>query len=137
MIIRDGTWELEMASRSNMSEGATKPTGLWVEHVLPQTWTDEWPFPDGQTHEVYSDKPDALARRTLVHSLGNLTLLTGGLNISSGNSGFSTKKEKFEEHTGLFLNKWFAKKDLWTETEIRERGEHLAKMAAQIWIDLE
>lgn len=133
----DILWELEMASRSHMAESATKPNGLWVEHVLPQTWTDEWPFPDGQTHEVYSDEPDALARRTLVHSLGNLTLLTGGLNISSGNSGFAVKKEKFEEHTGLFLNKWFTKKGHWTEAEIRERGEHLAAMAAQIWIDLE
>jgi len=133
----DILWELEMASRSHMAESATKPIGLWVEHVLPQTWTDEWPFPDGQTHEINSDEPDALARRTLVHSLGNLTLLTGGLNISSGNSGFAVKKEKFEEHTGLFLNKWFAKKNRWTEAEIQERGERLAAMAAQIWIDLE
>lgn len=133
----DILWELEMASRSHMAEDLTKPSGLWVEHVLPQTWTDEWPFPDGQTHDVYSDEQDAMARRTLVHSLGNLTLLTGGLNISSGNSGLATKKEKFEEHTGLFLNKWFMKKDRWTEMEIRERGERLADMATQIWIDLE
>lgn len=133
----DILWELEMASRSNMAESATKPPWLWVEHILPQTWTDEWPFPNGRTHEVYSDEPDAQARRGLVHSLGNLTLLTDVLNISSGNSGFDTKKEKFEKHTGLFLNKWFAKQNQWTETEIRQRGEHLAEMAAQIWIDLE
>lgn len=73
----------------------------------------------------------------MVNSLGNLTLLTRSLNSSSGNSGFTKKKEKFEEHTGLFLNKWFMNKDQWTETEISERSERLAEMAAKIWIDLE
>ena len=71
--------ELEMASRSHMSETATKNSGLWIEHVLPQTWTDAWPFPDGHTHEVYSDELDALARCTLIHPQRNLTLLIGDL----------------------------------------------------------
>lgn len=127
----DILWELERASRPRMAEKIEKPKDLSVEHVLPQKWTDEWPFPN-------ADEPDAKNRRDLViNSLGNLTLLTGSLNSSSGNSGFAKKKEKFEKHTGLFLNKWFMKKAQWTETEISERSEHLAKMATKIWIDLE
>ena len=126
----DILWELERASRPRMAEKIEKPKDLSVEHVLPQKWTDEWPFPN-------ADEPDARNRRDLVNSLGNLTLLTGSLNSSSGNSGFAKKKEKFEKHTGLFLNKWFMKKAQWTETEISERSEHLAKMATKIWIDLE
>ena len=133
----DILWELERASRPSMAENIEKPKDLSVEHVLPQNWTDEWPFPNGQTHAVDADEPDARERRALVNSLGNLTLLTRSLNSSSGNSGFTRKKEKFEEHTGLFLNKWFMNKDQWTETEISERSECLAKMAAEIWIDLE
>ncbi|MCY4302321.1 MAG: DUF262 domain-containing protein [Aestuariivita sp.] len=133
----DILWELEIASRSHMAENTTKPYNLWVEHVLPQNWTEEWPFPDGHTHDVYADDPDTSNRRSLVHTLGNLTLLTSGLNRSSGNSKFSTKKEKFEEHTSLFLNKWFTKRDSWTETEILERSEHLFEKAVKIWIDLE
>ena len=133
----DILWELERASRSRMAEKIEKPKDLSVEHVLPQNWTNAWPFPNGQTHAVNADEPDARDRRALVNSLGNLTLLTGSLNSSSGNSGFTKKKEKFEEHTSLFLNKWFMKKNQWTETEISERSEFLAKMAAKIWIDLE
>ena len=133
----DILWELERASRPSMAEKIAKPKDLSVEHVLPQNWTNEWPFPNGQAHAVNADEPDAKNRRALVNSLGNLTLLTGSLNSSSGNSGFTKKKEKFEEHTGLFLNKWFMKKGQWTETEISERSERLAKMAAKIWIDLE
>ena len=69
--------------------------------------------------------------------MGNLTLLTGGLNISSGNKGFDEKKAKFAEHTGLFLNKWFSNKTQWTEEEIRERGERLADLAVVRWVGLE
>ncbi|MFC6687804.1 HNH endonuclease family protein [Jhaorihella thermophila] len=69
----------------------------------------------------------------MLDTLGNLTLLTGGLNISSGNKGFLEKREKFAEHTGLFLNKWFQKRDAWFEKDIIERGKALAEMALKIW----
>ena len=109
------------------------PDGLWTEHVLPSTWNVDWPFEDGVFVEQWSGDPKAEKRDRLLHTLGNLTLLSGRLNISSGNRSFAKKKLKFNEHTGLFLNKWFAKKSIWTEAEIRERGEHLADLAIQIW----
>ena len=129
--------ELEKASRSKMAEATELPRGLWVEHVLPQRWTEEWPFEDGVERDYYSHEPKVLERDSLLHTLGNLTLLTGSLNISSGNLSFMKKRAKFEEHSGLFLNKWFLKLDKWTEKEIRERGEELARMSMGIWIGLE
>ncbi|MDT8853753.1 DUF1524 domain-containing protein [Paracoccaceae bacterium Fryx2] len=57
--------------------------------------------------------------------------------ISSGNKGFSEKKAKFAEHTGLFLNKWFSERPQWTELEILERGERLADLAVARWAGLE
>ena len=131
--IKDVLWEFEVASRSNLAEGITMPDGLWTEHVLPSTWNEDWPFEDGVFVGRWSGDPKAEKRNSLLHTLGNLTLLSGGLNISSGNRSFAKKKSKFNEHTGLFLNKWFAKKSVWTEAEIRERGEHLADLAIQIW----
>jgi len=62
--------------------------------------------------------------------------LTSSLNISSGNKGFLEKRSKLEEHAGLFLNKWFLKKDNWSEADIRERSEALADMAVTIWPSL-
>jgi hypothetical protein len=131
--IKDVLWELEEASRSRFAEKTDMPSGLWTEHVLPVSWTDEWPFEDGVFVERHSDDPKAEARNTLLHTLGNLTLLTGGLNISASNKSFLVKREKLEEHTGLFLNKWFLKKDIWNETEIRKRGDTLADLSVQIW----
>ena len=60
-------------------------------------------------------------------------MLTGGLNISAGTKGFLEKRGKLEEHTGLFLNKWFLKVAVWNEAAITSRGEALADMAVKIW----
>ena len=123
--IKDVLWELEEASRSRFAESISMPPSLWTEHVLPISWTEEWPFEDGEFVEVWSNDPKTERRNRVLHTLGNLTLLTDALNISSGNKGFLEKREKLEEHTGLFLNKWFLKKNSWHETHIRERSEAL------------
>ena len=130
-------WELELASRPKFAEQADRPMGLWTEHVLPVSWTEDWPYSDGEFVHRTSGDPKATARNVLLHSLGNLTLITGGLNISSGNKGFSQKLEKYEEHTSLFLNKWFSKRDVWGEREIAERGVYLADKAILIWPGLD
>ena len=134
--IKDILWELEEASRSRFAERIPMPPGLWTEHVLPVSWTEEWPFEEGEFVELWSSAPKAENRNMLLHTLGNLTLLTSSLNISSGNKGFLEKREKPEEHTGLFLNRWFLKKDCWHETEIRKRSEALADMAMNVWLPL-
>ena len=123
--IKDILWELELASRTRFAETTSMPPGLWTEHVLPVSWTENWPFEDGDFVEFWSNDPKAESRNRLLHTLGNLTLLTDILNISSGNKGFLEKREKLERHTGLFLNKWFLKKNSWHETYIRERSEAL------------
>lgn len=132
--IKDVLWELEEASRTKFAEKNEMPIGLWTEHVMPQTWTEEWEFSEGEFVDRWSDDPRAQERNALVHTLGNLTLITSSLNISSGNKGFLAKREKLEEHTGLFLNKWFLKRESWSEHDIKERGEHLADMAVEIWL---
>lgn len=131
--IKDVLWQLEEASRTKYSEKAAMPVGLWTEHILPITWTEEWPFEDGDFVGPYSGDQKARNRNMALHTLGNLTLLTSALNISSGNKSFRSKRDKLEEHTGLFLNKWFLKKEEWTETQILERGGALADLSVTIW----
>ena len=132
--IKDVLWELEEASRPEFAEKITMPSGLQTEHVLPFAWTeDKWPFEDNEIVEHSSSDENVERRNLLLHSLGNLTLLTTGLNKSSGNKGFVEKREKLEKHTGLFLNKWFLSKNSWNETHILDRGKFLATMAVRIW----
>lgn len=134
---KDILWELELASRSKLSEKVERPPGLWTEHVLPVSWNEDWPFADGEFVGRFSGDPRAELRNTLLHSLGNLTLMTDALNISSGNASFTEKRKKYDDHTTLFLNKWFSKKGSWGEDEIRERGAHLAELALRIWKGIE
>lgn len=135
--IKDVLWELELASRPKFAEKAGMPTNLWVEHVVPVSWTTDWPFEDGAAIQRFSGDARANTREILKHSVGNLTLVSAGLNSSAGNKGFLEKRAKYEEHASLFLMKWFAKKDRWTENEIRERGKHLATLGPDIWPSIE
>ena len=116
--IKDVLWEFDEASRTKFSEKTTMPVGLWTENVLPVSWNEDWPFEEDEFVERWSNDPKAKNRNRILYNLGNLTLLTGSLNISSG-------------------NKWFLKKEAWAESDIRARGEALADMAVSIWPSLE
>ncbi|MCP4304284.1 MAG: DUF262 domain-containing protein [bacterium] len=134
--IKDVLWELELASRTSFAEQIEMPQGLQTEHVLPVSWTEDWPFAEGEWVERWSDDPRAVHRRQTLQTLGNLTLITGGLNSSSSNKGFLAKKEKFAKHTGLFLNKWFTEYNEWNEDKILERGNEFANKATKIWVGI-
>ena len=135
--IKDILWELEVSSRSHFAEKIDEmPSSLWTEHVLPRSWDEEWPFQSDDVLKYYSDDSRAVERNRVLHTLGNLTLLTDKLNISSGKKNFSEKKKNFAEHSSLFINKWFLNYSSWAEPEILERGEFLSKKAVKIWIGL-
>lgn len=134
--LKDILWELEIASRSALAEKVAIPDSLWIEHVLPVSWNEAWPFVDEPFVKRTSEERHAIRRNRLIHTLGNLTLLSDRLNISAGNASFEEKNAKFTEHSGLFLNKWFRNRSSWAEPEILERSEHLAQLALTIWPDL-
>ncbi|MCG3042733.1 DUF262 domain-containing HNH endonuclease family protein [Streptomyces sp. S1A] len=134
---------LEDALRTSLTEQLTAPVGehvgskLTIEHVMPQSWQDNWPI-DG-------DDPDAAAARDeIVHTLGNLTLATARLNPAIGNMGWHEKRQWLGEHSllrlthGTLLNPppgaevedW---RRTWDETRIRQRGSYLANLALRIW----
>jgi uncharacterized protein DUF1524/uncharacterized protein DUF262/RAMA domain-containing protein len=101
-----------------------------IEHVMPRKWAMHWPLPDGPRAES--------EREALLHTMGNLTLLTGKLNAKVSNGpwlGESCKKHGIETHNVLFLNHSLLKQagDAWTESAIRVRSEELAKYIIEIW----
>lgn len=133
----DVLWELELASRSAKMEDLGRPSGLWVEHVMPQSWSGHWPLPTGLELPHYSSDSAEISlisrRERLINTLGNLTLTTSILNISLGNETFDAKREKFKENTLLALNQEIIGKEGWTETDIEARGAKLADMAIARW----
>jgi hypothetical protein len=122
---------LEDAMRpEGMAEESHGPRGLTIEHVLPQSWQEHWPLPDG-----VNPMEATASRDTLKHSIGNLTLVTHKLNPVLSNATWNVKRAALGEHTVLFLNKGLVNgyPDGWDEDTIRERGKALAAVAMRVW----
>jgi hypothetical protein len=101
-----------------------------IEHVMPRKWLAHWPNLDGPRGEA--------EREAIIHTIGNLTLLTGKLNSKVSNGpwlGDAGKKHGLEAHDVLFLNRDLLKKagDTWNDAGIRTRSEELANYILQIW----
>jgi hypothetical protein len=102
---------------------------LHIEHVMPRKWHTHWPLEEGHT-ETDRDR--------IIHSLGNLTLLTGKLNLKVSNGpwlGTDGKRNGLEGHDVLLLNREILKKavERWTDDSIHLRTRELAAVITQIW----
>lgn len=109
-------------------------SSLTIEHVMPQTWRDEkWGPPTAAVAEV--GETAEMARDRLIHTIGNLTLVTGSLNSALSNDPWSAKRAQIEEHSNLPINRDLVKKagDVWDEQTIIDRGQRLAEIAIRVW----
>lgn len=132
--------KLAMVLRALAAEIATPKnepldySALTVEHVMPQKWRSEkWPAPlhgIGQTTET----PET-ARDRLIHTIGNLTLVTGPLNAALSNNPWPEKRAEIEEYSNLPINRDLVKGagDVWDEQTIIDRGQRLAEIAIRVW----
>jgi hypothetical protein len=127
--------ETALRRESGMSEQISLPKDLTVEHLLPQKGSlTDYPY-SPQLSVEFKEPPDA-TRARLVHTLGNLTLLTQGLNSSISNGPFANKQVEIENKSDLRLNAPFrgqSAKTVWAESDILERGKVLFKSASEIW----
>jgi uncharacterized protein with ParB-like and HNH nuclease domain len=124
---------LELGLRTSKQEAMNIPTDLTIEHVLPQGWTPgSWPIkPDTDTAR--------LTRHQLLHTIGNLTLLTQPMNSALSCGPFQQKRPEITTHSLLRLNAYFqqdvflAPTATWSEEEIVARGNKLFTLAKSIW----
>jgi transposase len=123
---------VDRAMRTSKQEAVTINGRLTVEHVLPQQWAPPaWPEPPA---DVGNDDETAIERRgRLLHSLGNLTLLTQELNSSVSNGPFAAKRPEIAKQSVLRLNTYFQDATTWDEDEIAKRGDKLLEHAKRIW----
>jgi hypothetical protein len=116
----------EVLETLERARGHKEPAALdaaQVEHVLPQTLSDQWIEALGSDAEsIHAD---------YLHRPGNLTL--SAYNAELWNHPFGKKRERYAQ-SNIVLTRELADQARWTETEIQSRGWQLAKEAAQIWI---
>jgi alkylated DNA nucleotide flippase Atl1 len=100
-------------------------TCLTIEHVMPQTLTDDWR--SALAHD--GEEPDDI-HAELLHTLGNLTLTA--YNGTLSNHPFQRKQEILKG-SHLELNQAIAPELTWTAEQIRARAADLAERAIRIW----
>ena len=117
--------------RLEESYGAPEPVDfsaakLTIEHVLPQTPTDEWLklLADEVTEEAGPEELHDL----LVHTLGNLTLTAENAKLS--NSPFQRKQDILDA-SALRMNREIADAPTWGKAQILQRAERLSDRAIQ------
>ncbi len=98
---------------------------LSIEHVMPQTITDEW---RAALLEA-GDDPDRV-HEELLHTLGNLTVTAYNGQLS--NHPFERKKQILEG-SHLELNKTISPEETWASGQIHARADELANRAISIW----
>ncbi len=129
MILR----ALEAAMHTAMQEKVKIVSDLTVEHVMPQSWYENWPLSDSPSAVSDDDSPEALRRDRALHTLGNLTLLTQELNSSVSNAGFAARRAEIVKQSTLLLNAYFQDRTAWDVDSIEERGRHLFELACVVW----
>ncbi|RBY91045.1 DUF262 domain-containing protein [Blastococcus sp. TF02A-30] len=137
---------LEKQLRSGLHEDITLPADLQVEHVMPQGWRAYWDSNPKLSLEA------AAERDRLVNTIGNLTLVTSGLNGTLSNRPWTDeetaalvkatgdlkgvgKRSLVSKFSLLALSKDIVENHprAWTETDIAGRSEQLARALCQVW----
>lgn len=124
---------IDLALTTDRQEVLHLPQSLSVEHVMPIAWRDVWAEPTGDAAAVDSHETGHERRDRLIHTIGNLTLLTQKLNTAVSNGNFSDKRPAITEQSALRLNSYFQRVDWWDEDAIMSRGRELFRVAQTIW----
>ena len=115
----------------SMADEKQVPRKLTIEHVMPQSWGQNWPLPeclDESGIESFTQK-----RNHTIHTVGNLTLVNHQLNAKLSNAAWVDKCKTLDCHSNLFLNKELKDSVEWNESEIKSRSERMAELFAEIW----
>ncbi len=100
-----------------------------IEHIMPQTLTEAWKgHLGGEWQQDYE----------LLHTLGNLTVVTQNWNAQLSNAIYATKRAKLSTH-GLLLNQHYfgeMASAYWNGQSIRERAQWLMAKITEIWPQL-
>lgn len=133
---------LDAFAHSSKSEFQPLPSGLTIEHVMPQAWRSNWPLAAEDRINADTGEPDPIReqkavqrRERLINTLGNLTLITGSLNPSLSNSAWVDKRRELIKFSKLNLTQYFhgGEAENWSESTIERRTAYLSGQLTRIW----
>lgn len=118
---------VEDSYRRDMNESQLERKGYPIEHILPQAWEAHW--------SVHGEEAAEL-RRSRIHRLGNLTLLTSKLNSTVSNGSWAKKRKALLKHntiklTGRLIERTEGRD--WDEDLIDARTNELIDVILKVW----
>lgn len=117
-----------------MNENIEIHSTLTIEHILPQSWRENWPVPEEQGEvSILGSIDTEIARSMCINKMGNLTLLTHSLNASVSNGPYAIKVPAVRAHSSLALNRELGAYQSWDEEAVAERGLALFEIARSVW----
>jgi uncharacterized protein with ParB-like and HNH nuclease domain len=132
---------LDQELSDKKSEMLQLPPDLTIEHVMPVKWEQNWSIPAESQVDPEAKLQFIQARNEAIHTIGNLTLITGSLNPALSNDSWANKRPELFKFSRLNLNRYFhppaeTEKDalsVWDEGAIADRADYLFKQAVQLW----
>jgi hypothetical protein len=97
-----------------------------IEHVMPRRWQNHWPL---------GEEGDEADRDKVIHTFGNLTLLTSKLNSKVSNAAWPSKRLALQEHDVLKLNSDLMglAAEIWNEVKVQNRTAAMTQAILEIW----
>lgn len=97
-----------------------------IEHIMPQTLSESWCHELGENAETVHNE--------LLHTLGNLTIVTQEWNSSLSNAPFGAKKQRLQNHALKLNSDYFSQEIVaWNEGAIRARAHWLYEQIVALW----
>lgn len=96
-----------------------------IEHIIPQDFWDHWKDEVNFVTNGLDEGKYEQARKVIINTLGNLTILKNGKNSSLGNKSWKEKKERFR--TGSYNEIDVSRHEKWSIDKISERGRDMLK----------
>jgi len=120
-----------LLSEYDRSLGGDVPAGgSCIEHVLPQSFGDEWKLDDDK-NELFSSAD----HESLVDTWGNLVLLSTELNSGLGKAKFGIKRARYKQDSMFKSARHLAENyENWTPVTIKERSKKIGEWAVTRWI---
>lgn len=120
---------IENHLRDDKTEEKVESKRLTVEHIMPQGWRENWSLP----RDLGAPSDAEAERDRLIHTIGNLTLVTQKLNSTLSNDPWLKKRKTINLHSVLRLKESIVNEDAWNEDAIKRRSRYLAEVATEVW----
>ena len=128
---------IEENLRADKAEIQDAPRNLTIEHIMPRGWRHHWRDPYADAEGLDKEEQLELVRKRdhVIHTIGNLTLVTKRLNTKLSNAPWDSKQKTLGESSVLFLNKVLLDNpaEEWNECVIEERSKKLSRIVAEVW----